>query len=136
MEPYTVSFLSAKIIDIGLVSVYYLIFGLFIAFLFDTVLGNFNEKEYDKKSIGIILGELVLHFFIIGVVVYILRNIIERLPSPVEGIGGFQHKRLKEIGGGVIGTTILIGFQKYLQDKINYCKKRFVTLETTVLSKN
>jgi predicted PurR-regulated permease PerM len=133
---YTIPFLSAKMADIGIVTVYYVLFGLVIAFLFDIVLGKFDEKKYDKKSIGIIFGELIVHFFIIGIIVYILRNIIERIPSPVEGIGGFQHKLLKEIGGGVIGTTILIGFQSYLQDKINYCKKRLVTLKTTVLLKD
>ena len=126
---YTVPFVTAKIIDIGFVSIYYLIFGLCCAFIFDTILGKFNEQEYDKKSTAIILLELLLHFFIIGIVIYIIRNIIERIPSPVEGIGGFEHIRLKEIGGGVIGTTILIGFQKNLQDKLKYCHKRFSMLE-------
>ena len=94
------------------------------------------KEEYEKKHTGIILGEILLHFFVIGVIVYILRNIIERIPSPVEGVGGFEHRRLKEIGGGVIGVTILIGFQKYLQDKLTYVKDRFVTLKTTALSKH
>jgi hypothetical protein len=128
MEGYTTPFLTAKIIDIGFVSVYYLLFGLFIAYLFDKALGPFDEKKYDKKSTALILCELGVHFFIIGVVIYLLRNIIERIPSPVEGFGGFQHKRLKEIGGGVVGTTIIIGFQKNLQDKLTYCKNRFSKL--------
>ena len=99
-------------------------------------MGPFKKEEYEKKSTGIILGEILLHFFVIGVIVYVLRNIIERIPSPVEGVGGFEHRRLKEIGGGVIGVTILIGFQKHLQDKLTYVKDRFVKLETTVLSKH
>ena len=133
MNGYTPTYLFAKITDIGLVSAYYLLFGLSIAFTIDIIMGPFKKEEYEKKSTGIILGEILLHFFVIGVIVYILRNIIERIPSPVEGVGGFEHRRLKEIGGGVIGTTILIGFQKHLQDKLNYVKDRFVTLKTTVL---
>ena len=127
---YTVPFVTAKMIDIGFLTVYYFIFGLCTAFLFDTILGTFNEQEYDNKSTAFILLEILLQFFIIGIVVYVMRNIIERIPSPVEGVGGFQHIRLKEIGGGVIGTIIIIGFQKNLQDKLAYCRKRFVTLET------
>jgi hypothetical protein len=134
MSTYTPAYLFAKITDIGLVSSYYLLFGLSIAFIMDVIMGPFKKEEYEKKSIGIILGEILLHFFVIGVIVYILRNIIERIPSPVEGIGGFEHRRLKEIGGGVIGTTILIGFQKHLQDKLTYVKDRFVKLNTTVSS--
>jgi hypothetical protein len=130
---YTPEFLFAKIMDIGLVSSYYLLFGLTIAFIIDSIMGPFQKETYETKSTGVILGELLLHFFIIGIIVYILRNIIERIPSPVEGVGGFEHRRLKEIGGGVIGITILIGFQKHLQDKLSYCKDRFFKLETKVL---
>jgi hypothetical protein len=136
MSTYTPAYLFAKITDIGLVSSYYLVFGLSIAFVIDVIMGPFKKEEYEKKHTGIILGEILLHFFVIGVIVYILRNIIERIPSPVEGVGGFEHRRLKEIGGGVIGTTILIGFQKHLQDKLTYVKDRFVTLKTTALSKH
>lgn len=135
MSGYTPEYLFAKITDIGIVSTYYLLFGLAIAFIIDVIMGPFKKEEYEKRSTGFILGEILLHFFIIGVIAYILRNIIERIPSPMEGVGGFEHRRLKEIGGGVIGITILIGFQKHLQDKLTYIKDRFVTLKTTVLSK-
>ena len=133
---YTVPFVTAKIIDIGFVSVYYFIFGLLFAAMFDIVLGKFDETEYNKKSTSIILLEILLQFFLIGILVYVMRNIIERIPSPVEGIGGFQHVRLKEIGGGVIGVTILLRFQKNLQDKMTYCRKRFIRLETKYFAKS
>jgi hypothetical protein len=136
MNGYTPGYLFAKITDIGLITIYYFIFAVGIAVLFDIILGPFKKEEYEKKSTSIILGELILHFFIIGIIVYILRNIIERIPSPVENIGGFKHIRLKEIGGGVVLIVVLIGFQKHLQDKLTYVKDRLITLKTTILSRH
>jgi hypothetical protein len=58
---------------------------------------------------------------------YVLRNIVERLPTPVEGIGGFQHKRLKELSGGSILGASMIYFSKSLSIKINILIDRFIT---------
>jgi len=117
-------FLTAKIIDIGLVTVYYFVFGFFISWGLDSLLGQFKEDDYKDKSIAELTLGIILQLFVLGVVIYALRNIVGAIPYPFEGLGGYQHARLKELDGGVVLAFVVIFFQKNLNDKIIYLKKR------------
>ena len=117
-------FLTAKIIDIGLVTVYYFVFGFLISWGLDSLLGQFNEDDYENKSIAELAIGILLQLFLLGVVIYALRNIVGAIPYPFEGFGGYEHARLKELDGGVVLAFVVIFFQKNLNDKIIYLKKR------------
>lgn len=119
-------FLVVKLFDIGLVTMYYFAFGIIISVLIDKSLGKFNEEDYKTVSSFRLFLEIVGHLFALGVLSYILRNLIERIPFPFEGIGGFQHLQLKEIQGGIVLSFVLLFFQSNLTDKIMYLKKRFI----------
>jgi hypothetical protein len=54
-----------------------------------------------------------------------MRNVVEMIPSPVDGIAGFQHSRLKELEGGHILIVVTILFQKNLQEKVLLLGERF-----------
>ena len=118
--PYTPLFALVKIIDIGFVTVYFFVFGIAVAKLFDYAYGVFDEKDYKKVSKFQLVLEILVHLFAIAVVAYILRNIVSAIPFPLEGVAGFEHERLREIHGGEIIGVILLFFQKNLHDKINY----------------
>ena len=126
--PFTPLFLAVKLTDIGLVTMYYFVAGIVAAKLFDIVYGEFNETDYDKKSNIVIFGEIVLHLFFIGVVAYVLRNIVSEIPFPLEGLGGFKHSRLKEREGGYALSIVLVLFQKNLTAKVSYFGKRVLDL--------
>ena len=128
--PFTPGFLTVKLIDIGLVTVYYFVLGVAIAKVFDVVYGKFNMKEYDEKSDIRIFLEIVGHLFILGIVAYVLRNIVDLIPFPLDGAFGFQHNRLKELGGGIVLPIILIMFQDNLINKISYFVKRVAGIST------
>jgi hypothetical protein len=117
-------FLLAKIIDIGLVTVYYFFIGFILSILIDDWIGKFKDNEYENQSTAWIMLQVVIHLFSLGILSYILRNVIERIPYPLEGYGGFRHIRLKEIQGGIVLSFVLLFFQKNLNDKILYLKKR------------
>ena len=117
-------FLIAKITDIGLITVYYFIVGFIISVLIDKYLGKFNPDEYKNVSTLRIIGEISLHLFILGIIIYILRNVFERVPFPLEGFGGYRHLLLKELQGGIVLSFVLLLFQENLTDKINYLRHR------------
>jgi len=119
-------FITAKIIDIGLVTVYYFVFGLLFSWGIDSLLGKFEEDNYKKMSTLRIMLEVLLQLFIIGIIIYILRNIVSAIPYPFEGLGGYEHARLKELDGGVVLAFVVIFFQKNLNDKLLYLKDRIV----------
>lgn len=128
---YTLPFLFAKISDIGIVTFYFLIAGLISSIILDKLFEFQSIIENDKKSSFRLFGEIFLQVFAIGVTYYILRNIVERIPSPVEGIGGFQHHRLKEIHGHSILGASMIYFSKTLGEKINILINRLLKKEST-----
>lgn len=121
-----IEFLFAKILDIGLVTIYYFIIGIIISFALDKYVGQFDEAKYKDTSSWVIFGEICAHLFILGVISYVLRNIVERIPYSLEGFGGFTHFRLKERHGGIVLAFVLFFFQSNLNAKIMYLKNRFM----------
>lgn len=119
-----IEFLVAKITDIGLLTVYYFIVGFLISVGIDQLLGEFKKEEYEKTSTLRIFLEISLHLFILGVIMYVLRNIFERVPFPLEGFGGYKHILLKELQGGIVLSFVLLLFQKNLTEKISYLRQR------------
>jgi hypothetical protein len=118
--PFTSAFLGVKLFDIGYVTFLFFIFGLGFAKGFDFLYGKFNKDKYKKESKWILFLEIIIHIFAIGVVAYILRNVIELIPFPLDGVAGFRHSMLKELDGGHILTVVLILFQKNLEEKVRY----------------
>ena len=118
--PFTPGFLAVKLFDIGYVTFLFFTFGLVFAKGFDLLYGKFKKDKYKKESKWKLLFEIVVHVFAIGVVAYILRNVVELIPFPLEGVAGFRHSLLKELEGGHIMTVVLILFQKNLEEKVKY----------------
>lgn len=125
---YTVPFLIAKVAGIGYVTTVYFIAGIVLAKIFDAIYGKFDKKEHEKsgRSLFSLGAEIVFHIFLISIMIYILRNIVERIPYPLEGIGGYQHSRLKELGSPPILSVVTVLFQKNFKDKTNYFVKQIL----------
>jgi hypothetical protein len=118
-------FRAIKITDIGYITVLY----FFTAFLLSTwvdyrLLGRFDPKKADAKSTAQLLMECVLHVYLVGVLIYIIRNIIELIPSPLDGIAGFQHSRVKELTNAAVFTFIFLLYQRNLREKLFYIGDR------------
>lgn len=109
-----------KILDMGYVTCLYFIFGLYTALLFDRVTGDFNPEDYKNKSIKQCVLEIILQIWMNGVCIYIARNLVPLIPFPLDGIYGFEHKKLKELLSGGTYASALMMFQSCLNAKIRY----------------
>jgi hypothetical protein len=132
--PFTPLFLAVKLTDIGLVTMYYFVFGITFAKIFDYFYGPFEKENYKKISTVRIFFEIVFHLFLIGVVAYALRNVVSLIPFPFEGVAGFRHERLKELEGGHVLALVLVLFQKNLMKKISYFADRVLGIRGTPAS--
>jgi hypothetical protein len=128
--PFTPAFLAVKILDIGYVTILFFLVGILFAKGFDVLYGKFDKHKYEKKSNWKIFTEIVLHIFAIGVVAYILRNIVQLIPFPLDGVAGFKHSLLKELEGGHILTVVLVLFQKNLEEKVKYFGESVFNIRT------
>jgi hypothetical protein len=111
---------SLKILDIGYITIIYLIIGLFFAKLFDTMYGKFDKEKETKKTRLQHILEISGIMWLSGVVVYIIKNLVELIPSPLDHIDGFDHLRVKELKNAGVFTFIFLYFQRYFKDKIQY----------------
>jgi hypothetical protein len=96
------------------------IIGIIFAKLFDILYGKFKVEDYKKISKFQLFLEILFHLFLIGVVAYILRNIVGLIPYPLDGVAGFRHARLKELSGGTVLAMVLLFFQRNLRDKLTF----------------
>jgi len=109
-----------KIMDIGYITGIYFLLGIFCAKLFDTIYGKFDEKKEERKSDFRQAFEIVGLIWVVGVVIYIVKNIVELIPSPLDGLYGFSHMRVKELKSASVFTFIFLLFQAHLREKTEF----------------
>lgn len=125
-----------KMIDIIYISILAVIFGFGLAYISDNIFGNFDKKKYDSelKEKKEIRYELFIKMVIVvgytSIILYLLRNFIELIPSPFNGICGLEHVRVKEIE--TVTGIIFVLFFSYQYDFLEYVRDRYTRRETQV----
>jgi hypothetical protein len=112
-----------KICDIGYITSIYFLFAIFISKICDNIFGEFNKMKEKHKGKFRQLIELMGIFWIYIVIIYASKNIVELIPSPFDGINGFQHSLVKEIKTGFAFFFIFLYLQKHFLDKLVYFYK-------------
>jgi len=128
------SFLFTKILDIGLVTVYYFIAAVITSIFIDSALGPFEAPPLKSNQLAETYDilrmclEVIVQFFFIGVLIYAMRNVVEHIPFPLEGVGGFEHNRLKEIDEAFVFIVVFMFYQKYLEHKLYFLRDQIALL--------
>jgi len=112
-----------KILDIGYITTIYFVIAIFISKITDKIFGEFDENKEKKKSKFRILLELIGVFWLYIVIIYIVKNLVELLPSPFDGINGFQHMLVKELKTGFPFFFIFLYLQRQFLDKLLFYMK-------------
>jgi hypothetical protein len=130
--PYTALFAGVKILDIGLTTTYFFIVGLAAAKVCDHIaaflFGNESKIDWETYPLIPFTINVIGHLFFIGVLAYVLRNMVHLIPFPFDGVAGFQHERLKELNGGAVLLFMIFLFQKNLTTKMHAYASRFIGL--------
>ena len=119
-----------KMVDIIYISALAVIFGFLLAYISDGIFGSFNKEKYDneikdKKDIRIELAiKMVIVVSYTSIILYLLRNFIELIPSPFNGICGLKHVQVKEIE--TITGIIFVLFFSYQFDFLEYVREKYV----------
>lgn len=114
-----------KIIDIGYIIVMYFLFGFACAMMLDSVLGRYDKEHAQTKSTTRLTCETLVIMWCIGVVTYLVRNLAEAIPFPLDGFHGFQHSRVKELGSAAFFTFILMFYSFNLRDRLYHLYERY-----------
>jgi hypothetical protein len=101
-------FRFVKILDIGYTTFIYFMLAIIIAGLMDILYGDYDEKAEKKKTIWRKSLDLIGLIWLNGVIIYIIRNVAALIPSPFDGLYGFQHSRLKELDSAYVFDFVFI----------------------------
>lgn len=121
---------SLKILDIGYIAVLYFIAAAIMTVLFDKAWGEWSLEREALKSTFRIGVELIFMVWVFGVTTYIMRHIVEKIPSPVSFIPlsnpdlKFDHKQVKDLSNASVFTLILLGTSYHFRKKLEYFYNR------------
>ena len=90
------------------------------AFLVDKGMGKLNLMDESRKSIGRLIVEFIIAIWVFGVLIYISRNIVEKIPFPLDRWHGFSHDRVKELHSGMVFSLTFLMFSNYYKTKIEF----------------
>ena len=113
-------FRTVKIFDIGYITLIYFIVAVIFCLYMDKYMGKFDPRVDDQKSLLYLYSVALLHIWFIGVVIYIVRNLVELIPSPFHGLAGFDHFRVKELGNAFVFAYVVLYYQYYYRSRLDY----------------
>jgi len=116
---------NIKILNIGWATVAYFFISIFILFILDKLFDEFDEEEYKKKQDYEIIIEFILYVWLIGVLIYIIRNLFSLVPFPFDGYMGYDHNKVKEVTSATMFSIFIVTFNKRMQGYYNTIKERF-----------
>lgn len=116
---------AIKMIDIGFLTALYFVLGMIVSALFDNLYGPFDEAAEEAKSTFRLWGEIILQLALVGIAVYLLRNLVEMIPFPLDGFFGFEHQNVKELSGGIVLTFSILN-QNVLRRKVEILYNRLL----------
>lgn len=123
---YKREFLAAKTTDIALSSLYYFLFALTASMAL-----NFLTEFYDsytvknnKKSLTRLSFEVFFNIFFIVFMFWVIRNVVEVIPFPLEGYGGYAHAKLSLPTILILTSVTMVFFQTTLMDKVRQLNER------------
>lgn len=109
---------SIKILDIGYITVIYMILSILCAVYTDKFMGKFDPEKEGMKSFWQLTMEFILVMWLYGVLIYTVRNFVEWVPFPLDGYRGFDHRKVKELGSAVVFTFTYVLFSDYIKGKV------------------
>ena len=113
------AWLIIKFIAIAYVSVLHVIVAITLSRIIDIIIPEIEVDETTKLEPRLrCITLLFINIVVAGIAAYLIRNIVERIPFPLDGKYGYKHSMLRETKGIVVSGYLLM----YYQTKI---RKRF-----------
>lgn len=119
-------FRLVKIADIGYITILYAISALVLAKAFDIVGKRIDTEPDEEKGSLRLFIEIVIYLWVAGILIYGIRNIMEIIPSPLEGVFGLEHLRVKELGNAGVFVFIFFYFEESLKKKLTVLYNRLL----------
>jgi hypothetical protein len=83
-----------------------------------------KETQVEKNNMYLQIFHILLLIGLFGIISYLIRRVVRKIPFPLDKFYGFDYMRLKELNESSTFTAIfLISFSIIVQRKIDYIQK-------------
>lgn len=113
-----------KVLDIGYLTALYFALGFAASLALDRAYGEFDLDRARATSVPVLALQATGQLWVLGVVVYALRNLVGALPFPLDGVAGFDHARVREVQGSAIVVFALLLFQNNMAARLKHLYDR------------
>ena len=125
-----------KLLDIGFIFIIYFALGFILVILTDRILGKFDPVANQMTSSTVLIVQLILQFWFYGMLCYVLRNLVELMPFPLDGykVGSstFEHKKVKEITSAWVFGFVYLAYSNNMKDRLTFLYNRFMGINNRV----
>ena len=119
-DNFNLAFRLVKMLDIGYITTIYVILAVFLSTIIDEMLGVFNAEQAKKEGNLVFTLKTIGLVWLGGIIVYLIRNFVEFIPSPFNGLAGFDHLRMKELTTAAAFAFIFLLYQRHLRGRLDY----------------
>jgi len=114
------AWLLIKFIAISYVSVLHVIIAICLSRLIDKIIPEIEVDETTKLEPRVrCITLLFINIVVAGIAAYLIRNIVEKIPFPLDGKYGYKHSMLKENKGIVVSGYLLMYYQTKLKQRFD-----------------
>ncbi len=110
---------SIKIFDVAMLTILYFVIGYLFSWIINKMYYNFDPNDDHIKFV--VFLEICAQVAVLGILIYLIRNLMNMLPFPFQGIYGYNHNKVKELQSG--GVAVVFGVfyaQDNIKTKLNY----------------
>lgn len=116
LEPW----LPIKLLAIAYVTLIHVVVALFVSRIIDRIIPDIEiDKTTNTEPLVRCLGLIILNIIMITISAYFIRNIVEKIPFPLDGIHDFKYGRLKERTNIIISSFLLMYYQTKLRQRLD-----------------
>ena len=120
---------SIKILDFAFIIPIYTLGAVFGAILLDKYVYKYikivNKSNIQDETDIQLFTNIVILLLTNTIMAYFLRNLLQKIPFPLENYYGFKHMKVKEVSSGNIILIILLIFSNEIRVYIQELQRRF-----------
>jgi len=121
----SVGFYSIKVVSLFIVSILYFITGSIFSLILDEAV---PANDPVQQSTIMLLAEVSIIFGVVGIVFYMNRMLIKKMPFFLDGYFGFRYSLLHDAASGMIVGYILYAYQDKLISKLKELRVRYTDI--------
>jgi len=115
---------TVKAFSISYIYVIQFLLSFLFALALNKMFKDFDASEADKKDVIVLVLEVMGQLILVGIIAFVIRNIMSLFPYPLDGVYGVETKRIKEFASAPLIPFILLFFYRNLKDKMSYLFNR------------